>query len=134
MAGCCLSVASLALQLWLAPYREAEANLLKALVDAQIALTFLVSFILRVLASDTDAALNLYDPFDTPGRAIECYGWLLLVSMLLVVVTGVALTGRQSCKNRKRLGTIPLTDALFSLNLDPALHPDAAAALRYKSL
>jgi hypothetical protein len=81
-----------------------------------------------VLASDTDATLNLYDPFDTPGRAIECYGWLLLVSMLLVVVTGVALTGRQSCKNRKRLGTIPLTDALFSLNLDPALHPDAAAA------
>ena len=55
LCGCCVAVGSLAVQLRLEPYRAAEANLLKALVDAQIFLTFLVSFILRVLASDDGA-------------------------------------------------------------------------------
>ena len=52
LCGCCVAVSSLAMQLQLAPYREPEANLLKALVDGQIFLTFLISFILRVLAAD----------------------------------------------------------------------------------
>ena len=50
LCGCCVAVGSLALQLRLEPYRAAEANLLKALVDAQIFLTFLISFVLCAAA------------------------------------------------------------------------------------
>ena len=49
-SGTTLAVGSLALQLRLAPYRAAEANLLKALVDGQIFLTFLISFVLCAAA------------------------------------------------------------------------------------
>ena len=47
--GCVISFASFGMQLWLRPYREPQANTLKMLVDSQIFLTFLLSFILRVL-------------------------------------------------------------------------------------
>ena len=47
--GCALAFVSSGLQLRLLPYREPEANVLKTLVDGQLFLTFLMSFILRVL-------------------------------------------------------------------------------------
>ena len=57
--GCIISFASFGMQLWLRPYREPEANTLKMLVDTQIFLTFLLSFILRVLPSDDVASLRV---------------------------------------------------------------------------
>jgi hypothetical protein len=36
LCGCCVAVGSLVLQLQLVPYRELEANVLKALVDGQV--------------------------------------------------------------------------------------------------
>jgi hypothetical protein len=89
LCGCSVAVASLAMQLTLLPYREPEANVLKAMVDAQIFVTFLISFILRVLNSD-DGEFDLYEPVGAPF-----YGWLLLGSMGLVVATGIGLTARQ---------------------------------------
>ena len=49
LVGCTLAFASFGLQQRVQPYCEPEANTLKALVDAQIFVTFLISFILRVL-------------------------------------------------------------------------------------
>ena len=48
--GCVLSFGSCAAQIKVAPYSEPTSNLLKALVEAQIFVTFLISFILRVLS------------------------------------------------------------------------------------
>jgi heme/copper-type cytochrome/quinol oxidase subunit 3 len=75
------------------PFREPEANTLKACVDAQIFLTFLLSFILRVLNDDTIRAPE-------PLKA-EFYGWTLLSSMALLLLTGVALTAAQVRRRRK---------------------------------
>jgi hypothetical protein len=103
LCGCCVAVTSLAAQLQLAPYRAAEANLLKALVDGQIFLTFLVSFILRILASD-DGEFDLYEPVGAVA-----YGWLLLGSMATVVTAAVALTVRQECRGRRFRGSMLAT-------------------------
>ena len=56
--GCVISFASFGMQLWLRPYREREANTLKILVDTQIFLTVLLSFILRVLPNGGVASLE----------------------------------------------------------------------------
>ena len=58
---------SLALQLRLAPYRAAEANLLKALVDGQIFLTFLISFVLCAAAPTPHTPHPLPGPPPRPG-------------------------------------------------------------------
>jgi hypothetical protein len=75
------------------PFREPEANTLKACVDAQIFLTFLLSFILRVLNDDSIRAAE-------PLKA-EFYGWVLLSSMALLLLAGVALTAAQVRRRQK---------------------------------
>ena len=82
--GCVLAFCSFGMQLWLQPYREAEANRLKMLVDTQIFLTFLLSFILRVLPSDTENSLEPFGP--------SFYGWVLVVSLLALCGSALALT------------------------------------------
>ena len=80
--GCVLAFVSFGAQQGLRPYREPETNVLKALVDTQLFLTFLVSFILRVLPE-----IYSTEPFDK-----DVYGWLLLVSMAGLLVSAFALT------------------------------------------
>jgi hypothetical protein len=80
--GCGIAFASFGLQQWLRPYRELTSNVLKALVDTQLFLTFLMSFILRVLP-DIDSS----EPFDQ-----EVYGWVLLCSMVALLCCAVGLT------------------------------------------
>ena len=82
--GCVVAFTSFGVQLYFRPFREPEANTLKACVDAQIFLTFLVSFILRVLHDETIRAAE-------PLKA-AFYGWVLVGSMALLMVTAVALT------------------------------------------
>merc|ERR1712159_560030 len=48
LCGCILSFGSCITQVWVWPYVEPEANILKAMVEMQIFATFLISFILRV--------------------------------------------------------------------------------------
>jgi hypothetical protein len=55
----------------------------------QIFLTFLISFILRVLESN-NGEFDLYEPFDD-----TFYGWLLIGSMGAVIATGIVLTAWQ---------------------------------------
>ena len=56
--------------------------MLKALVDTQLFLTFLMSFILRVLPH-----IDSSEPFDK-----EVYGWVLLCSMVALLCCAVGLT------------------------------------------
>ena len=80
--GSAIAFASFGVQQWLCPYREHESNVLKALVDTQLFLTFLISFILRVLP-DIDSA----EPVHT-----EFYGWLLLSTMVALLGATFGLT------------------------------------------
>eukprot|EP01045_Picozoa_sp_COSAG04_P030739 COSAG04_NODE_5442_length_1619_cov_1.356579_2_plen_65_part_01 len=43
LVGCGLACASFGMQFYVRPYKEPESNLLKALVEAQIFITFLIS-------------------------------------------------------------------------------------------
>jgi membrane protein YdbS with pleckstrin-like domain/nitrate reductase NapE component len=82
--GCGIAFTSFGLQQWLQPYREWESNVLKACVDTQLFLTFLISFILRVLPQmemDTAEPLQEAD-----------YGWLLVGSLVLLLIAFVGLT------------------------------------------
>ena len=49
LVGCCISFASFGVHVRLLPYRESEANVLKVCAEGVLFLTFLISFILRVL-------------------------------------------------------------------------------------
>jgi hypothetical protein len=102
--GCAVAFLSFGIQLWLGPYREREANLLKALVDMQLFLTFLVSFILRVLP--------LIETAEPAGQ--DFYGWLLLLSIAWVVCAGVGLTAMQILRRQKETspGAIPDSNAV----------------------
>jgi hypothetical protein len=81
--GCALAFVSSGLQLRLLPYREPEANVLKTLV-----LTFLLSFLLRVLPR---LQLTTYEPLGA-----EFYGWTLLLSVGGLLVAAVVLTVRKA--------------------------------------
>ena len=83
--GCALSFGSCCLQIHVAPYSERSANLLKALVDAQIFVTFLVSFILRVLPQIGSSE---------PVKAAT-YGWVVVFTLSGLLVTAVRLTAHQ---------------------------------------
>ena len=79
--GCALAFVSSGMQLRLLPYREPEANVLKTLVDGQLFLTFLLSFLLRVLPR---LQLTTYEPLGA-----EFYGWTLLLSVGGLLVAAV---------------------------------------------
>jgi hypothetical protein len=91
--GSAIAFASFGVQQRLQPYREPESNILKALVDAQLFLAFLVSFILRVL--DMPGFLAL-EPFGE-----DAYGMLLVCSMALLVCAALALTAMQIARRQK---------------------------------
>ena len=82
--GCALAFVSSGLQLRLLPYREPEANVLKTLVDGQLFLTFLLSFLLRVLPR---LQLTTYEPLGA-----EFYGWTLLLSVRGLLVAAILLS------------------------------------------
>eukprot|EP01048_Picozoa_sp_COSAG05_P007703 COSAG05_NODE_551_length_8736_cov_5.409401_1_plen_1202_part_00 len=89
--GCWLAFLSFGFQLYIQPYREPESNLLKTLVDAQIFLTFLVSFILRVFPYITDL---------DPALPKSFYGLILLISVILLVLATAGLTVKQIRRHR----------------------------------
>ena len=80
-----LAFGACAAQIKVAPYREPASNLLKALVEAQIFITFLISFILRVLPS-----IRAAEPWDDLA-----YGWVLVTTLSSLLVTAVGLTAHQ---------------------------------------
>ena len=88
--GCGIAFVSFGLQQWLRPYNEWESNVLKACVDTQLFLTFLISFILRVLPQ-----MDTAEPFEPVD-----YGWLLVGSLVLLMVAFVGLTISESRRNK----------------------------------
>eukprot|EP01043_Picozoa_sp_COSAG02_P004993 COSAG02_NODE_133_length_34692_cov_83.845229_6_plen_931_part_00 len=91
LVGCCISFASFGVHVRLLPYRESEANVLKVCAEAVLFLTFLISFILRVLPR-----VEMYEPV----RA-ETYGYLLLSSYGVFATLFVALVARQTYRRRR---------------------------------
>ena len=106
--GCALAFLSSGLQVHFHPYREAEANVLKTLVDAQIFLTFLLSFLLRVLPR---LELQAYEPLSA-----EFYGWVLLLSVVGLLVAAAGLTARRL--RRGGLAAAGLYTPLLGTGLD----------------
>jgi hypothetical protein len=115
--GCALAFVYSGLQQRLLPYREPEANVLKLLVDGQLFLTFLLSFLLRVLPR---LELTTYEPLGT-----DFYGWLLLLSVVGLLVAAVVLTVRKV--RRVGFGT---SAASIELTL---LKPSENAAARFST-
>ena len=91
LLGCTLSFMAFGLQQRLQPYAEPEENLLKALVEGQIFLTFLVSFILRVIVR-----VGSYERFGA-----EDYGWVIVVSLGSLLLISVGMVAKLSHRKRK---------------------------------
>jgi len=89
--GSATAFLSFGVQQWLRPYREHESNVLKAMVDTQLFLTFLISFILRVLPE-----INSGEPV---GALF--YGRLLLCSLGMLLLVAIGLTIAQVCRRRR---------------------------------
>eukprot|EP01052_Picozoa_sp_SAG31_P021591 SAG31_NODE_1677_length_7533_cov_2.288054_4_plen_79_part_00 len=62
LCGTALSFASFGLQVRVAPYAKPSANVLKTAVEAQIFLTFLVSFVLRALDASQVRSMHNIQP------------------------------------------------------------------------
>lgn len=92
--GCAVAFLSFGLQQRLHPYRESESNALKSLVEMQLFLTFLISFILRVLP--------VIDSAEPVGAAV--YGWVLVSSLALLLTTAVGLTTSQIRRHSRKSG------------------------------
>jgi len=90
LLGITVAFFSFGLQLSLSPYRHAESNLLKAAVDAQLFIAFLLSFILRVLDR-----LNTYEPLNT-----EDFGKILIGSICCLLLAFLGLTGSQVYRHK----------------------------------
>lgn len=104
LVGCVISFLAFGLTMKVQPYREAEANVLKALVDFQIFLAFLCSFVLRVLAA--------VDNFDSLGKAF--YGTVLVTGFVMVLVAAVLLLFHQVHRRRDPLRTSIVRSLSFS--------------------
>lgn len=92
--GCAVAFLSFGLQQRLHPYRECESNALKSLVEMQLFLTFLISFILRVLP--------VIDSAEPVGAAV--YGWVMVSSLVLLLTAAVGLTTLQIRRHSRKSG------------------------------
>ena len=91
----------------LQPYRNMESNLLKAAVDAQLFLAFLLSFILRVLLTGQS---NNYEPLNR-----EQFGRIFIGSMCCLLLAFVGLTGAQVFRQKSfRSGLVEAASVGFS--------------------
>ena len=79
-----------------------EANILKSLVDVQLFLTFLLSFLLRVLPW---LELKEYEPLSA-----EFYGWAELLSVIGLLAAAMALTVRRIRRGDGLSSDAPLLD------------------------
>ena len=91
LLGCCLAFGSFGLQVRLMPYRERSANVLKTAAELVLFLTFLISFILRVLPR-----IEAYEPLSA-----DTYGWVLVAAFGSFVALAVGLTAKQNWERRR---------------------------------
>lgn len=105
LVGCTMAFVAFGLTMKLQPYKEPEANVLKALVDFQIFLSFLCSFILRVLAA--------VSTFESLGKAF--YGDVLVTSFVVVLVAAAFLVAHQVHRHRQLLKA-SMSESLSGIN------------------
>ena len=89
--GCMLSFFTCIVQVWVRPYRDSEANIPKLLVEMQIFVAFLISFILRVLPQ-----ISSSEPVSA-----DAYGWLLVATLGSLLATAVGLTTHQAWRRHR---------------------------------
>jgi hypothetical protein len=105
--GTCVAFVSFGCQMSLQPYRNMESNLLKAAVDAQLFLAFLLSFILRVLLTGQS---NNYEPLNR-----EQFGRIFIGSICCLLLAFVGLTGAQVFRQKSfRSGLVEAASVGFS--------------------
>jgi hypothetical protein len=109
LVGCTLAFCSFGLQQRVQPYRESEANALKALVDTQIFLSFLICFILRVLPQ--------VDSFESVGA--DTYGDIFVGSLAIVVASAIGFVAKQ-VHRRKRFRKGLMTTVVDHFEVDVA--------------
>jgi hypothetical protein len=85
LVGCCISFASFGMHVWVLPYRETDANALKLFAEVVLFLTFLISFILRVLPR-----VEMYEP-----AGPEAYGYVLVGAFGAFAALFLALVARR---------------------------------------
>jgi hypothetical protein len=107
LIGCGLAFLCFGLQLVVQPYREVEDNVLKALVEVQIFLTFQISFILRVFPQIAS--------FETTGAVT--YGYILVGSLVAFLVTAVVLVANRLIRSRKQFASEAVWLELSSVNI-----------------
>jgi Ca2+/H+ antiporter len=83
MMGCSVSFIFASLQHRVQPYVKPEANTLKSLVEGQIFLTFLISFIIRT----QNINVERFGP--------EFFGAVLVVSLGMVILAAAVLVAKQ---------------------------------------
>ena len=94
LVGCCIAFCSFGVHVRLLPYREPEANVLKVCAEVVLFLTFLISFILRVLPR-----IEMYEPVNA-----QSYGYVLLGAFLSFAALFVGLVARQAYRRRRFQG------------------------------
>jgi hypothetical protein len=97
LVGCCLAFFSFGLQLRLRPYREAEANYLKAAAEVQLFLTFLISFVLRVLPWING---TVYEPMSAIQLGVVLVCSLVCFGLLAAGLTTNMVVRRRSYRKR----------------------------------
>ena len=91
LAGCGIASCSFGVHVRLVPYRETDSNLLKLAAEALIFMTFLISFVLRVLPRiETFELLNA-----------ESYDYVLLGAFAAFAALFVGLVTRQVYRHRR---------------------------------
>jgi uncharacterized protein (DUF983 family) len=90
LVGCVLAFGAFGVHVRLLPYRDAEANLLKACAEMLIFLVFLLSLILRVLPR-----IEIYEPIGFRG-----YGYVLLCSVGAFMAVLIGLVTKQFYRHR----------------------------------
>lgn len=105
--GTCVAFVSFGCQMSLQPYRHIESNLLKAAVDAQLFLAFLLSFILRVLLTGQS---NNYEPLNR-----DQFGRIFIGSMCCLLLAFCGLTCAQVFRQKSfRSGLVEAASVGFS--------------------
>ena len=114
LVGCTLVFATFGLQVWVMPYHNGVANVLKVLVEVQLFFTFLISFILRVLPR-----VKEYEPVQS-----IFYGRLLLGTTIAFLTIATGLTIWQIWQRKRfknQLGEHACLPTLF-FSLPPLLN------------
>ena len=91
LVGCGIAFCSFGVHVRLVPYRETDSNVLKLAAEALIFMTFLISFVLRVLLR-----IKTFEPLNA-----KSYDYVLLAAFAAFVALFVGIVARQVYQHRR---------------------------------